>query len=122
MAAKYWRTGLGEMWRSFSKRAFVRALQQLVPEIQADHLTAGSQWRASTIGRSRRRNGGRLFDPSIRTYSERLQRALASGHRIAQHWPPDCRKARRSLEVKCPGTTTACACQKLALQPVMTGS
>jgi (S)-2-hydroxyglutarate dehydrogenase len=40
MAAKYWRTGLGEMWRSFSKRAFVRALQRLVPEIQEEHLTA----------------------------------------------------------------------------------
>ena len=40
MAAKYWRTGLGEMWRSFSKRAFVRALQRLVPEIRAEHLTA----------------------------------------------------------------------------------
>ncbi|RMH50239.1 MAG: L-2-hydroxyglutarate oxidase [Bacteroidetes bacterium] len=38
LAAKYWRTGLGEMWRSFSKAAFVRALQHLVPEIQAEHL------------------------------------------------------------------------------------
>ncbi len=40
LSAKYWRTGLGEMWRSFSKRAFVRALQRLVPEIQEDHLEA----------------------------------------------------------------------------------
>ncbi|HTQ38459.1 MAG TPA: L-2-hydroxyglutarate oxidase [Pirellulales bacterium] len=40
MAAKYWRTGMGEMWRSFSKRAFVRALQRLVPAIQAEHLEA----------------------------------------------------------------------------------
>ena len=30
MAWKYWRTGLGEMWRSFSKRAFHRALQRLI--------------------------------------------------------------------------------------------
>ena len=38
LSAKYWRTGLGEMWRSFNKRAFVRALQRLVPEIQENHL------------------------------------------------------------------------------------
>ena len=36
--AKHWRVGLGEMHRSFSKRAFVRALQRLVPEIRAEHL------------------------------------------------------------------------------------
>ncbi len=40
LAAKYWRTGLGEMWRSFSKRAFVRALQRLVPAIQTEDLIA----------------------------------------------------------------------------------
>ncbi|MCA9264552.1 MAG: L-2-hydroxyglutarate oxidase [Planctomycetales bacterium] len=40
LAAKYWRVGAGEMWRSVSKRAFVRALQRLVPSIQAEHLHA----------------------------------------------------------------------------------
>ena len=38
LAAKYWRTGLGEMWRSASKAAFVRALQKLIPEIRPEHL------------------------------------------------------------------------------------
>jgi L-2-hydroxyglutarate oxidase len=38
MAAKYWQTGLGEMWRSFNKAAFVKALQRLVPEIRAEDL------------------------------------------------------------------------------------
>lgn len=38
LAAKYWKTGLGEMWRSASKAAFVKALQRLVPEIRAEHL------------------------------------------------------------------------------------
>jgi L-2-hydroxyglutarate oxidase LhgO len=38
LAAKHWRMGLGEMWRSASKAAFVKALQQLVPAIQAEHL------------------------------------------------------------------------------------
>lgn len=41
MAAKYWRTGLGEYHRSISKQAFVTALQKLIPEIQAKHLDAG---------------------------------------------------------------------------------
>jgi L-2-hydroxyglutarate oxidase len=40
MAAKYWKTGLGEMWRSASKTAFVKALKRLVPDIQAHHLHA----------------------------------------------------------------------------------
>lgn len=38
LAARYWKTGLGEMWRSLSKRAFVKALQRLVPEIKAELL------------------------------------------------------------------------------------
>jgi L-2-hydroxyglutarate oxidase len=40
LAARYWRTGLGEMWRSISKRAFVKALARLVPEIREEHLVA----------------------------------------------------------------------------------
>jgi L-2-hydroxyglutarate oxidase len=38
MASKHWKAGLGEVWRSWSKAAFVRALQHLIPEIQAEHL------------------------------------------------------------------------------------
>ncbi|NUN69088.1 MAG: L-2-hydroxyglutarate oxidase [Bacteroidetes bacterium] len=41
VAARYWRTGIGEYRRSLSKRAFVRALQKLVPEITEEDLTAG---------------------------------------------------------------------------------
>lgn len=40
LASKYWRTGAGEMWRSWSKTAFVRALQRLIPEIKSDDLVA----------------------------------------------------------------------------------
>ncbi len=40
MAAKHWRTGCGEMWRSFSKAAFVTALQHLVPDIRSEDLDA----------------------------------------------------------------------------------
>lgn len=38
LAKSYWRTGVGEMWRSASKGAFVKALQRLVPEIEAKHI------------------------------------------------------------------------------------
>ncbi|MFO8099596.1 MAG: L-2-hydroxyglutarate oxidase [Salinibacter sp.] len=40
LAARYWRIGLGEMWRSASKKAFVGALQKLVPDIESRHLQA----------------------------------------------------------------------------------
>ena len=40
MAAQHWRTGLGEMWRSVSKAAFVRELQRLVPEVRSSQLVA----------------------------------------------------------------------------------
>lgn len=50
IAGKYWRDGLYEMYRSFSKRAFVHALQRLVPEIKSDDLTTGgSGVRAQAI-------------------------------------------------------------------------
>lgn len=38
---KYWKTGLGEFYRSYNKNAFVKALQKLVPEIQSDDLESG---------------------------------------------------------------------------------
>lgn len=34
----HWKMGLGEMYRSLSKHAFVRALQRLVPSVQEDDL------------------------------------------------------------------------------------
>jgi L-2-hydroxyglutarate oxidase len=35
---KYIKTGLGEIWRSLSKRAFLRSIQRLVPEVRYEHL------------------------------------------------------------------------------------
>ena len=50
MAAKYWRSGLGEFHRSLSKRAFVAALQQLVPEVQeSDMVPGGAGVRAQAV-------------------------------------------------------------------------
>jgi L-2-hydroxyglutarate oxidase len=52
MAAKHWQTGFGELYRSFNKRAFVKALQRLLPEIQADDLRdGGSGVRAQALQR-----------------------------------------------------------------------
>jgi len=51
LARNYWRTGLGEIHRSLSKAAFVRALQALVPEVRDDDLIrTGAGVRAQAIG------------------------------------------------------------------------
>jgi L-2-hydroxyglutarate oxidase len=50
LAVKYWRTGAGEFHRSFSKAAFVRALQRLLPALREDDLEpGGSGVRAQAI-------------------------------------------------------------------------
>jgi L-2-hydroxyglutarate oxidase len=51
MARKYTRTGLAEMVRSFSKGAFVYALQRLVPELKRQDIRfAGAGVRAQALG------------------------------------------------------------------------
>ena len=58
MAARFARTGVAELARSLSKRAFVSALQRLVPSLRAeDVVPGGSGVRAQAIDRS-----GRLLD------------------------------------------------------------
>jgi L-2-hydroxyglutarate oxidase len=62
VAMKYWETGLGEMYRSFSKAAFTKALQELIPDIQeSDLIEGGAGVRAQACDR----NGGLLDDFSI---------------------------------------------------------
>jgi L-2-hydroxyglutarate oxidase len=41
MTSKYGWTGLGEIWRSLSKRAFVKALRRLIPELDYSHVHRG---------------------------------------------------------------------------------
>ena len=41
MARRYWRMGSYELYRSASKAAFVRSLQKLVPDVEADHIERG---------------------------------------------------------------------------------
>lgn len=59
VAFKYWKTGMGEMYRSFSKAAFTKALQKLIPEIQEHDLTDGG---AGVRAQACDRNGGLVDD------------------------------------------------------------
>ena len=38
---KYWKTEVGELYRSASKKAFVKALQRLLPAVTEDDLVRG---------------------------------------------------------------------------------
>ncbi|MGY8768359.1 MAG: L-2-hydroxyglutarate oxidase [Pirellulales bacterium] len=50
LAWKYWRMGLSEMWRSYSKRAFLKSLQRLIPEVHLSDLkTAPAGVRAQAL-------------------------------------------------------------------------
>ncbi len=52
VAAKYWQTGFGEMYRSLSKAAFTKALQKLIPEIvESDLAPGGAGVRAQACDR-----------------------------------------------------------------------
>lgn len=57
--AKYWKTGMGEMYRSFSKAAFTKALQKLIPEIQESDLVEGG---AGVRAQACDRTGGLVDD------------------------------------------------------------
>ncbi|TWT96272.1 L-2-hydroxyglutarate oxidase [Neorhodopirellula pilleata] len=39
LALKHWKMGAGEMWRSASKAAFVKALQKLIPDIRREYVS-----------------------------------------------------------------------------------
>ncbi len=95
MAARHWRMGLGEIWRSISKRAFVRALQRLIPEIKSDDLEpAPAGVRAQAVTRE-----GGLVDDFLFVESERVLNvcnapspaataSLAIGQAIAERVAP----------------------------------
>ncbi len=61
MTGKYWQTGFGELYRSLSKAAFVRALQKLLPEIrESDLVPGGAGVRAQAVSAS-----GALIDDFV---------------------------------------------------------
>ena len=50
MVGRFWKTGMGEMYRSLRKSAFVTALRRLVPDLRADDLEpGGSGVRAQAV-------------------------------------------------------------------------
>jgi (S)-2-hydroxyglutarate dehydrogenase len=59
LVAKHARSGLEEMHRSFSKKAFVRSLQKLIPEIREDDLVPGE---AGVRAQALRPDGGLVDD------------------------------------------------------------
>ncbi len=68
MAAKYWRSGGAEFYRSLRKPAFVEALQQLLPEIRSSDLVSdGSGVRAQAL-----RPDGSLVDDFQFVCSEQM--------------------------------------------------
>jgi L-2-hydroxyglutarate oxidase LhgO len=65
MARKHWKMGFGEFYRSFSKAAFVRALQKLLPEIRPEDLAPGGAGvRAQAV-----EGTGALLDDFVLTHA-----------------------------------------------------
>jgi L-2-hydroxyglutarate oxidase len=72
LAFKYWKTGFGEMVRSWSKRAFVKALRKLMPELRKEDLRpAGAGVRAQAL-----EPGGFLVDDFRIIAAERMIHVL----------------------------------------------
>lgn len=72
MARKYWRTGIGEMYRSYSKTAFLKALQRLLPDLrESDLQPGGSGVRAQAIAST-----GALVDDFVIAPSKRALHIL----------------------------------------------
>jgi len=59
VAKKYWKTGFGELYRSYSKSAFTKALQELIPEIENKDLVKGG---AGVRAQACDRKGGLIDD------------------------------------------------------------
>ena len=72
MTGKYWQTGFGELYRSLSKSAFVRALQKLLPEIrESDLVPGGAGVRAQAVSAN-----GALVDDFVIQQSHRAVHVL----------------------------------------------
>ncbi len=92
LALRYWRTGLSELWRDVSKRAFLRELRRFVPDLRrADLMFGPSGVRAQALAR----NGTLVEDFDLRG-SDRIihvrnapspaaTSSLAIGRELARH-------------------------------------
>ncbi|WP_462250118.1 L-2-hydroxyglutarate oxidase [Ekhidna sp.] len=91
VAYKYWKTGFGEMYRSYSKGAFTKALQELIPEIQKKDLIKGG---AGVRAQACDRKGGLIDDFLVVEHDKFINvgnapspaatSSLAIGERVAQ--------------------------------------
>ena len=72
LAAQHWRMGTAEMYRSLSKPAYVRTLQRLIPELEAEDVyRAGAGVRAQAL-----EPGGKLLDDFHIVQTERMLHIL----------------------------------------------
>ncbi len=68
LATRYWRTGLAEQWRDWSKRPFLSAVQRYVPDITGEQLVFGpSGVRAQALARD-----GSMVDDFLLGGSDRV--------------------------------------------------
>jgi L-2-hydroxyglutarate oxidase LhgO len=68
MAAQNWKSGVGEIYRSWNKQAFTRALQKLLPSLrEQDIQPGGSGVRAQALDRH-----GNLLDDFHFVYQDRI--------------------------------------------------
>jgi L-2-hydroxyglutarate oxidase len=68
MARQYWRMGMAEQWRDWSKRSFLSAVQRYVPEIRSEQLVFGpSGVRAQALARD-----GSMVDDFLLGGSDRV--------------------------------------------------
>jgi L-2-hydroxyglutarate oxidase len=68
LAARYWRIGADEMRRSFSKRAFVRAAQRLVPAIEPQHF----EWAPAGVRAQAVSPDGAMVDDFVINETDRV--------------------------------------------------
>jgi L-2-hydroxyglutarate oxidase LhgO len=72
LIARYWKIGMGEMMRSFSKSLFTRTLQELVPAICKDDLEPGGAGvRAQALG-----HDGKLLDDFVIQRTDKMIHVL----------------------------------------------
>ena len=89
MARKFWWTGMGEMYRSFSRRAFWHALQGLIPEVKFhDLVPAGAGVRAQAVA-ARWQTRRRFLHPPGRPHGSRPERAVTGRDGVHRHRPND---------------------------------
>jgi len=68
LATRYWRMGMMEQWRDWSKRSFLAAVQRYVPEIRSEQLVFGpSGVRAQALARD-----GSMVDDFLLGGSDRV--------------------------------------------------